>query len=291
MTGKLDIDWFYRNLFAYRNGNLDGRSTLRFEQMLAASSECREALEAARVLEQVEKDTADLIPTRVIARWDEIAPKLSDAERELVLRHLERSEESQEDLRLLGINDPRAGLAAPSESAVEAASTSTTLGRGGTGDLIEATQALVDRFRRWAWAMGLYAAAATALIGFLVLRMSRVGPAPERLEISAPLHILTTTRSGDADTIVVSPKTAYLVLGPSGQKLSPEQDAVSVRLFDPGQRIIHLSEARSGTRSDSRITIVVQNPDPWEPGLHKLSLEEPRSGQVLAEYVFLLIVQ
>ena len=289
MTGKQNIEWFYTNLFSYRKGTLSDGDRERFGHMLETSSECRDAFEAADVLERVEHDTADLIPTSVLAQWKEIVPKLDPTERELVVRHLKRSEETMRDLDRIGVTEPLAGLGGDSGEAMDPGADAV---RGFEQQVRAATEHVLPRFRRWVWGLGLYGAAATAAIVFFLLRPPSVEPPSGLQGLSAPLQILRTTRGGETQTISIEKNAPYLMLSPSGPTLSADNRRLRIRLFDPTNNVIHTSEARLSTGNEPRrITVLIPASGEWLPGSYKLSVEDPVSGQVLSDYVFELEVE
>ena len=272
----MDSNWFYENIVAYRKGDLVDADKARFERLLEESGEFRGALEASEMLDRVESDTAGLIPTGVLSRWEEITPKMDDTERELVERHLERNAESRQDLELLGLSH-----AAPETKSVHDASI--------RGEL----ENRVLGVRRWlAWAMGLYGATATAMIVFLLLRLPASGPETAWEGLSAPINILQTTRGSETAVITVASGADYLVLSPSGQNLDPGHRQLTLRLLDSNDSIIYTDDATLDAGDEPRrIVVVVPNPGPWRAGRYRLTAEDPATGQILSEYAFELRVQ
>lgn len=301
-TDNQDMNWFYKHLFAYRKGVLDEMNATHFERLLNESQQCRDALSAAEVLEQVEEEAADLIPTAVLARWKEIAPKLDEEERELVLRHLERCEEARQDFDLLGLSgaveDLKRGVTA--EDSLESSRGAIVREDGAArprsereGAAREFAGSRILGGRRWlAWGMGLYGAAATVVVVFLLVRQPTLEPGLNPAGLSAPIHILQTTRGVEAQTIAIARDAAYLVLSPSGQTLSGEYREFSVRLFDPSDRIIYEGDAQLSVGDQPRrIVVVVPSPGEWTTGSYRLTVMVPATGQVLSEYAFSLDVR
>jgi hypothetical protein len=301
-TENQDMDWFYKHLFAYRRGVLDEMNAARFERMLNESQQCRDALSAAEVLERTEEDTAHLIPTAVLARWKEIAPKLDEEERELVLRHLERCEETRQDIELLGLSGAVEDLkrCVTAEDSLESSRGAIVREDGaarprsereGAGWKFGGSRIFGDR--RWlAWGMGLYGAAATVVVVFLLVRQPGLELNLKPSGLSAPIHILQTTRGVEPESIAIACDAAYLVLSPSGQNLSGEYRELTVRLFDPGDKVLYEGEAHLSVGDEQRrIVVVVPNPEVWTAGSYRLTVEVPATGQVLSEYAFSLDVR
>jgi hypothetical protein len=299
MSDAMDMAWFYQRLFDYRQGTLDADALKRFERMLKASKECRDAMRAAEILEKVEGGTADLIPTSVLARWGEIAPMLDEAERELVREHLERSQETTKDLELVGILDaaeamrrtaPRAGTGRkPEEPPMSAAGEAPQVAPPGTLPVPPLEELRASFRQRWFSWVTAYAAAATTLIVFLLIRAGTAGPDSDGL--SSPLNIVRAAHSPPV-VVAVAADAVNVIVSPAGQNIGTEHRIVTIRVVDPQNHEIHTSEARLPVGVEPRrIAVVISNPDPWTPGIHRMIIEIPATGEVLSEYLFQLRVQ
>lgn len=170
--------WVLRRLAPFWAGLLDDAETSRMESHLEECASCRRAWDAQAAQPPLPADAEVHVPAALFSDWDRQQRTLRGLERAAIRHHLERCDDCRRDLRVLG-HEPVLEFVAALEPAglMPRASHTTSTRRPETKVLAAA----LERLRRRSWALGGWAAAATAtaaVLLFVLLRPVAVEPPP-----------------------------------------------------------------------------------------------------------------
>ncbi len=250
----IDHAWVLEHLAPYWAGLLEGADHERIESHLATCEACRRAWEAQSSLAPVTPGTEAHVPAALLADWERQQRMLRGLERATIRHHLERCDDCRRDLLAMGHEPVLEFVAALEPDGLMPRAP-------GPGSTARATTrpSLVDdareRLHRLNWALGGWAAIATAAAAVMVFVMIRGGAPGPGDSLPPPGFGGPGTTSVTTGTFPAFETGATLVLAPGAEGVAP----VALMPAGAARRVIALQlKGLAGSVGDS-LTFVLES--------------------------------